>query len=95
MWEVNLRKNEWNKLQKNIEKYHEDMETDIANVIRDIRQLLENDNYFNVDQTTKSLLQLLSTVESEIMPLMEATFQSTEQSIETAIKSFNNIDTFC
>lgn len=95
MWKVNLRDNEYNKLQKKLKEYHENEITDIKAVISDIKELLENDKYFNVKQTKQNLLALLAVIESDILPLMETTFQNTEQYVDTIITSFNNIDTLC
>lgn len=95
MWEVNLREDEYNKLQKKIADYHKEEIADIKAVIKDIRQLLDNGEYFNLEQTTANLLLLLSIMEEEILPLVENAFQDTEQYVDTIITSFNNIDTLC
>lgn len=95
MWKVNLRKNEYTKLQKELEDYHKKEQASIKRGIKDIRELLENENYFHIDQTSKNLLLLLGKIESDILPLIESTFESTEQSVDTVITGFNNIDTIC
>ena len=95
MWEVNLREDEWNKLQKGLSDYHENQIGNIKDVIEDIENLLKDDKYFNVEQTKQNLLALLNVLKTNVLPLVENTFQNTEQYVQTLIISFNNIDTLC
>lgn len=94
MWKVNLRKNEYNKLQNELANYHEKELTNIKQGITDMKELLEGES-FQLDQTTKNLLQLLGTIETGIIPLIENTFENTEQAVDTVITGFKNIDTIC
>lgn len=95
MWEVNLQEKGYNKLQIMLENYHNDEITSIKKVITDIENLLKNDSYFKVEQTTQNLQALLSVIKTDILPLVERTFDDSEQCIDTLITSFNNIDTLC
>ena len=95
MYEVNLRDEEYNKVQKKLVDYHKDEIKNIKNTIKDIRQLLEDGKTFQLEQTTKNLLMILSTMESDILPQIESTFENTEQYVSTVITGFNNIDTIC
>lgn len=94
MWRVNLKKDEYNKLQKELSDYHEKELANIKQGITDVKELLEGES-FQLDQTTRNLLQLLGTIETGIIPLIDDTFKNTEQSVDTVITSFNNIDTIC
>ncbi|MCI8507147.1 MAG: hypothetical protein HFJ06_01095 [Lachnospiraceae bacterium] len=94
MWKVNLRKDEYTRLQKELADYHEKELTNIKQGITDIKELLEGES-FRLDQTTRNLLQLLGTIETGIIPLIENTFENTEQSVDTVITGFKNIDTIC
>lgn len=95
MWEVNMREDEYNKIQKKLTDYHKDELKSIKSVITDIEGLLENDKDFHVEQTGKNLLSLLNVIKQDILPLIDGTFQDTEQCIETMITSMDHIDTLC
>lgn len=95
MWEVNMRADEYNKIQKKLADFHRDELKSINAVIADIEKLLGNDNDFHVQQTGNNLLALLNVIKQDILPLIDSTFQDTEQYIDTMITSFNNIDTLC
>lgn len=95
MWEVNLREEEYNKLQRKLADYHENEITSINNVITDIEALLKDNTGFNLEQTGKNLQMLLNVIKQDILPLVQSTFQETEQCVDTMVTSFNNIDTLC
>lgn len=95
MWEVNMREDEYNKIQKKLADYHKDELKSINSVMTDMENLLKDDKNFCVEQTGKNLLSLLNVIKQDILPSIDGTFQDTEQCIETMIASMNNIDTLC
>lgn len=95
MWELNMREEEYNKIQKKLADYHEDELESLNAVITDLERLLGNDKDFHLQQTGNNLLVLLNVIKQDILPLIDSTFQATEQYIDTIIISFNNIDTLC
>ncbi len=95
MWELNMREEEYNKMQKKLADYHEDELESLNAVISDLERLLGNDKDFHLQQTGNNLLALLNVIKQDILPLIDSTFQATEQYVDTIITSFNNIDTLC
>lgn len=95
MWELNMREEEYNKMQRKLADYHEDELKSLNAVITDLEMLLGNDKDFQLQQTGNNLLALLHVIKQDILPLIDSTFQATEQYVDTMITSFNNIDTLC
>lgn len=95
MWNVNLRKDEYNKIQKGLEDYHNGEMASIKAAVKDMKQILENGSSFHVEQTTKNLLSVIHIIEGNILPLMEEDFGNSEQYVNTIITSFHHIDTLC
>lgn len=95
MWELNMREEEYNKMQSKLADYHADELKSLNAVIADLEKLLGNDKDFHLQQTGNNMLALLNVIKQDILPLIDSTFQSTEQYVDTVITSFNNIDTLC
>lgn len=93
MWEVRLHKDEWDKLQEELEDYHETVIDNIRQVTKGIGNMLRSKDYFSVGETNTNLILLVETMEENILPLIENVFGDTEQSVHTFIVGNNNIDT--
>lgn len=90
---VNLQQNEYNKLQKELKKIHEDIVNSITSITDDIKSLMQ-DEYIakDVSDNVKAFTEAFN---SDLTKQLSPLFESSEKAIDTFITTIVNCDTIC
>lgn len=92
---LNIRKNEYNNLDRKLKAKHIEEVNDIKQICSDIRKLTANNGAFNFNDCSKKVNDILDVLEKQMIPLMDKTFKDTEKSMETLLVTIENLDTIC
>lgn len=92
---INLRENEYQTIMSELSKMHADQLRNVTEVITEMKTLVTSDDVFSADLTSKKVEDMLDTLSSEIMTLLEQAFQDSEAGVANMIKSAVVTDTAC
>lgn len=92
---INLRENEYQTIMSELSKMHADQLQNVTDVITEMKTLVTSDDVFSADLTSKKVEDILDTLSSEIMTLLEQAFQDSEAGVANMIKSAVVTDSAC
>lgn len=92
---INLRENEYQTIMSELSKMHADQLRNVTEVITEMKTLVTSEDVFSADLTSKKVEDMLDTLSSEIMTLLEQAFQDSEAGVANMIKSAVVTDTAC
>lgn len=92
---INLRENEYRTIMSELSKMHADQLQNVTDIITEMKTLVTSDDVFSADLTSKKVEDMLDTLSSEIMTLLEQAFQDSEAGVANMIKSAVVTDTAC
>ncbi|MBD5534715.1 MAG: hypothetical protein HDQ99_03435 [Lachnospiraceae bacterium] len=92
---INLRENEYQMIVLELAKMHTEQLQSVADVIAEMRTLVTSDDVFSTNLTSKKVEDMLDTLSSDIMVLLEQAFQDSEAGVANMIKSVMATDGAC
>lgn len=92
---INLRENEYQTIMSELSKMHADQLQNVTDIITEMKALVTSDDVFSADLTSKKVEDMLDTLSSEIMTLLEQAFQDSEAGVANMIKSAVVTDSAC
>lgn len=92
---INLRENEYQTIMSELSKMHADQLQNVTDIITEMKTLVTSDDVFSADMTSKKVEDMLDTLSSEIMTLLEQAFRDSEAGVANMIKSAIATDSAC
>lgn len=92
---INLRENEYQTIVSELAKMHTNQLQNVADVIAEMKTLVTSDDVFSANLTSKKIEDMLDTLLSDIMILLEQAFQDSETGVANMIKSVMATDGAC
>lgn len=92
---INLRENEYQTIVSELAKMHTNQLQNVADVIAEMKTLVASDDVFSANLTSKKIEDMLDTLLSDIMILLEQAFQDSETGVANMIKSVMATDGAC
>lgn len=92
---INLRENEYQTIVSELAKMHTNQLQNVADVIAKMKTLVTSDDVFSTNLTSKKIEDMLDTLLSDIIILLEQVFQDSEAGVANMIKSVMATDGAC
>lgn len=92
---INLRESEYQTIMSELSKMHADQLQNVSDVITEVKALVSSGDAFSANLTSKKIEDMLDTLSSEIMTLLERAFQDSEAGVANMIKSAVVTDSAC
>lgn len=92
---INLRESEYQTITSELSKMHADQLQNVSDVITEVKALVSSGDAFSANLTSKKIEDMLDTLSSEIMTLLERAFQDSEAGVANMIKSAVVTDSAC
>ncbi|MBC1452510.1 hypothetical protein HB790_10200 [Listeria welshimeri] len=93
--EVNLQQDEYNKISQKLSETHKEIIRDLSLQCKKITELVAKGGYFQVNDLSPKITELLSLIDSDLIEGFEQVFESSETSISSFIEIISNCDTIC
>lgn len=77
-----------------LKSVHSTLLTELKKEIKDTKELVGKDNGFYVESTCKKINTLINSLEKQILPTLEKTFESSEKSVVSMEKVLTQNDYF-
>lgn len=90
---VNLRESEYHAMVMQLEKMHNRHMAVTTQMIKEIKEFVSKNGAFNVDGTSAKITDLLDFFSSEVLALMEITFETSENAMANMVEAMESIDT--
>lgn len=92
---VNLRKDEYNKIAEDLEIHHKETLACVEGMTARLRELLTAGDGFYMRETNEVLLQVLDLIDHNLLQHMKQIFETTELSVEAMIDTVTHTDMAC
>lgn len=92
---INLRESEYQTIVSELGKMHTNQLQSVADVITEMKALVTSDDIFSANLTSKKVEDMLDTLASDVMMLLEQAFQDSEAGVANMIKSTVVTDSAC
>ena len=92
---INLRENEYQTIVSELAKMHTEQIQSVADIIAEMKTLVTSDDVFSTNLTSKKVEDMLDTLSSDIMVLLEQAFQDSEAGVANMIQSTVVTDSEC
>lgn len=92
---INLRENEYQVIVSELAKMHTNQLQCVSDVIAEMKNIVTSDDVFSANKTSKKIKDMLETLSSEIIIVVEQAFQDSEAGVANMIKSVMATDGAC
>lgn len=92
---INLRENEYQVIVSELAKMHTNQLQCVSDVIAEMKNIVTSDDIFSANKTSKKVKDMLETLSSEIIIVLEQAFQDSEAGVANMIKSVMATDGAC